>query len=175
MLKYSVLLIVSLTFIVFLTFLTFLTFTACSKNNQVITGQIPDITLTSTTGQQVSLRQSLGSITLLVFWATWCQPCIMEIPSLNKLQAEFQNSGLKIISINVDDPQGYKISEIRKRYPIQYPVLLGDEAVMAKFGGISSLPTSFFVSKDGKLLEKVEGLLPEYLLESKVKQYLAMQ
>lgn len=151
----------------------FLLVVNCGKSSTPISGEIPDLSLSTETGESFALKKKLSQVNLLVFWATWCQPCLMEIPSLISLHQKYQSQGFQVISILVDDPEGDKASTLRKNFEMNYPILLSpDEETLNQFGGIRALPTAFFLDQNGKYLEKLEGLTPEFVLDEKIKTYL---
>ncbi len=131
-------------------------------------GEAPILTLKTYAGETMVVDGKDAKATLLVFWATWCGPCIMEMPSLIALNAKLKDRGFRVISINVDDPTGNKALPILKREGVDYPVLIGDEEDMKTYGGIEALPTSFLISSDGILRDKIRGLLPEEELERRI-------
>ncbi len=143
-------------------------FWACEQSDSQKNGDYLQFSLKNYQGEVVDLSKSSGQVTLLVFWATWCQPCLAEIPSLMALQERYKNRNLQVIGINVDDPEGARVADITRAYGINYPILVGNEAIMKRFGGINSLPTSFIIGKDGKVKEKLMGLYPEHLIEQKL-------
>ena len=112
-------------------------------------------------GETFTLAGEDKDVTLLVFWATWCRPCLMEMPSLVKLHDKYRDRKFRVVSINVDDHEGQKVKSISRDYGINYPVLIGNEEVMKQFGGVQALPTSFLIGRDGRIREKLQGLYPE--------------
>ncbi len=141
--------------------------TSCEEK-QPISGRIPTVAFKSFTGENITLSAEDKNVTLLVFWATWCQPCIMEIPALVHLHEKFKDRNFRVMSVNVDDPEGQKVRAISREYGITYPVLIGDEAIMKQYGGVNALPTAFLIGKDGLIREKIQGLHPEEDLEHKI-------
>ena len=144
----------------------------CSKNDPSISGKMPELSLMNLMGETKSLNKIDSKLQLLVFWATWCQPCLMEIPQLVNLHEKYKDQGFEVVSINVDDPEGGIVGQIYSVYNINYEVFLGSDATMAKFGNVQALPTSFFIDKTGKILDKIEGLRQESYLEAKIQNYL---
>jgi thiol-disulfide isomerase/thioredoxin len=138
-----------------------------------ITGKVPTVALKSYSGETFTLAGDDKDVTLLVFWATWCQPCLMEMPALVKLHGKYGDRNFRVVSINVDDPEGQKVKAISREYGINYPVLIGNEEVMKQFGGVTALPTSFLIGRDGRIREKLQGLRPEEELEHMVVQALS--
>ena len=142
----------------------------CSENDAPISGKLKTISLKNVEGQEVNIDFN-DELLLLVFWATWCQPCIMEIPSLNAVNAKYKNKGLRVVSILTDNPGIENIRSLKKSFRVNYEVLLGDENLAAQYG-IVAFPTSFLVIKGGKLVDKMMGLTPDYLFDSKIQAYL---
>ncbi|MDQ3001455.1 MAG: TlpA family protein disulfide reductase [Fibrobacterota bacterium] len=138
------------------------------QENRPISGKVPTISLKSHSGETYTLAGEDKVVTLLVFWATWCQPCLMEMPALVKLHGKYRDRNFRVVSINVDDPEGQKVKSISREYGINYPVLIGNEDVMKQFGGVTALPTSFLIDRDGRIREKLQGLHPEEELERMV-------
>ncbi|MDB5105769.1 MAG: hypothetical protein JWP91_3458 [Fibrobacteres bacterium] len=150
----------------------FALFSSCQEKRP-ITGKVPTVALKSYSGETFTLAGDDKDVTLLVFWATWCQPCLMEMPTLVKLHEKYRDRNFRVVSINVDDPEGQKVKSIARDFGINYPVLIGNEDIMKQFGGITALPTSFLIGRDGRIREKLQGLYPEEQLEHLVTQALA--
>jgi thiol-disulfide isomerase/thioredoxin len=144
--------------------------TGCSNDEPPISGKLRPIQLKNLEGLEINLDYN-DELLLLVFWATWCQPCLLEIPVLNELNVKYQGSGLRIVSILTDDPGIEIISNIKRTFEINYEILLGSEMLASQYG-ISAFPTSFLVIKGGKLVEKMIGLTPDNLYESKIQTHL---
>lgn len=138
------------------------------QETRPITGKIPTVSLKNYSGETFTLAGEDQDVTLLVFWATWCQPCLMEMPSLVKLHDKYRDRKFRVVSINVDDHEGQKVKSISRDFGINYPVLIGNEEVMKQFGGVQALPTSFLIGRDGRIREKLQGLYPEEHLEQLV-------
>lgn len=144
-----------------------LLFTGCEEK-QPISGKVPTVSFKTYSGESFTLAGDDKDVTLLVFWATWCQPCLMEMPTLVKLHEKYHGRNFRVLSVNVDDPEGQKVKAISREFGITYPVLIGSEDIMKQFGGIVALPTAFLIGKDGHIREKLQGLQPEEELEHKV-------
>ena len=141
----------------------------CGEDRKPISGVIPDLTLDTFSGSPFTLAAGKKDATLLVFWASWCGPCIMEIPALIELQEKLGGKAFQVVSINVDDPSALpKAKALAAKYGINYPSLIGSEATMRQFGGVQALPTSFLIGKDGRIREKLMGLRSAEELEGKI-------
>jgi thiol-disulfide isomerase/thioredoxin len=123
-----------------------------------IRGQLaPAFQLTSLDGKKVSLADYKGKAVLVNFWATWCAPCKLEMPWLVDLRAKYAPQGFEILGISEDDPGSKDIEPYAKKIGVNYPVLQSDESVADKYH-TDFLPMSFFVGRDGKVVEQIAGL-----------------
>jgi thiol-disulfide isomerase/thioredoxin len=141
-------------------------FTACGTK---ISGDSPTVTLPTYDGETVTISPKDNKVTLVVFWATWCIPCIEEIPQLKYFQKTYADRGFRVISINIDDPEGHTAPTMAQQFELNYPVLVDDGTAEEAFGGLRALPTSFLVGRDGRLKHRLEGLYPQEKLESMIK------
>jgi thiol-disulfide isomerase/thioredoxin len=131
-------------------------------------GQIPPVSLTTLEGKTFTFGPEDGKVTLVVFWATWCQPCLMEIPSLVEWHEKYRDRGFRVVSINIDDNEGQKMAAIYQKYNINYPLLMDEGTSEQKFGGLQALPTSFLLGKDGKVVKTFVGLYPAKVVEAAI-------
>ncbi|HQT26050.1 MAG TPA: TlpA disulfide reductase family protein [Burkholderiales bacterium] len=131
-------------------FLLFLAFSSFSHAS--------DWTLRDTAGHSLTLSRYSGKWVLVNFWATWCPPCLEEIPVLQKLAKQ---GTLAVIGIAMSYRDSSEVLDFSKKNHIYYPVVLGDDDIADKFGGIDTLPTSFLYSPEGKLVGQHMGPLTE--------------
>lgn len=131
----------------------------------------PDFTLAGTDGESYSLSGYKGKVIIVNFWATWCPPCREEIPDLIKIQKEYGEKGLQIVSISVDRGKEEKVEDERAvpddvkklvgdfatKNGMTYPVLFYNKYVTKRYGGIKYIPTTFIVGRDGKVRTKIVG------------------
>jgi thiol-disulfide isomerase/thioredoxin len=126
----------------------------------------PDFSAPDLQGKSVSLSDYRGKVVLINFWATWCGPCIHEIPWLIELQEKYRERGLVILGVSMDEEgnsvvapwlenQKFEVNGAPAR--VNYPVLLGGDPVAEKFGGLIGLPTSLVISRDGKITKRFIG------------------
>ncbi len=123
-------------------------------------------------GKMVDSVSFEGKAKLVIFFATWCPPCMREVPILKQLQEEFGDEDFVVVALSVDRRVG-DVQRFLKRSDVNYPVLMADRAVVQGFGGIPGVPVTFLVSKKGNVLRKYPGLVPHQLLEREVKKMLA--
>ena len=135
----------------------------------------PDFTLQSLDGKKMSLSDLRGKAVLLNFWATWCGPCKIEMPWFIELQKQYGSQGLQIIGVAMDDSSKEDIAKFASDMGVNYPVLLGKEAVGEAYGGVPALPESFFIGRDGKIVDKIIGLKGKAEIEDSIKKALDTQ
>ena len=97
-----------------------------------------------------------SDVTIINFWASWCLPCVKEIPSLNNLQEQFKDSSLEIIAINYGENK-QKIDQFMENNKMNFIVLLDENMFSENFFKIIGLPTSFIVNKNGTITHEVVG------------------
>jgi thiol-disulfide isomerase/thioredoxin len=132
----------------------------------------PDFELQSLEGQNVKLSDFRGKAVLLNFWATWCGPCKIEMPWFVELQREFGPQGFQIVGVAMDDASNEDIAKFTREMGVNYPILLGKEAVGQSYGGVGVLPTTFFIDRDGKLVAREFGLHSRSVFVDHIKESL---
>jgi len=133
----------------------------------------PEFTLQSLDGKTVHLADFRGKGVLLNFWATWCQPCKIEMPWFVQLQKQYGPQGLQVVGIAMDDASPEDIRKFAQDLGVNYPVLIGKEAVGDAYGGVPFMPETFYIGRDGKVVDKVVGLISRSEIEEDVKKALA--
>ncbi|HLD69992.1 MAG TPA: TlpA disulfide reductase family protein, partial [Candidatus Omnitrophota bacterium] len=114
--------------------------------------------LLSEPAQTLTLSEAYRqSPVLLVFWATWCPPCVEEIPILNDWVEQYGRSGLQIIAVNVEE-SFERLVDFEKINPMAYPVLMDTEGALAPKYGLVGLPVSVYIVKGGEILYYGFGL-----------------
>lgn len=118
----------------------------------------PDFALESLDGKTMRLSDFRGKAVLLNFWATWCGPCKIEMPWFVDFQKQYGAQGLQIVGIAMDDASKEDIAKFAKDMGVNYPILIGKEAVGDQYGGVPALPETFLIGRDGKIVDKIIGL-----------------
>ncbi len=129
----------------------------------------PDFSLESLDGKSMKLSDFRGKAVLLNFWATWCGPCKIEMPWFVELQNQYGPQGFQIVGVAMDESPKDDIAKFAKEMGVNYPVLLGKESVGDAYGGVPALPESFFISRDGRILDKFIGLRGRAEVEDAIK------
>ena len=135
----------------------------------------PDFSLESLEGKTTRLSDFRGKAVLLNFWATWCGPCKIEMPWFVELQQKYGSQGLQVVGVAMDDASKEDIAKFAKDMGVNYPVLIGKEAVGDSYGGIPALPETFFIGRDGKVVDKILGLRGKAEIEDAIKKALNTQ
>jgi peroxiredoxin len=135
----------------------------------------PDFSLPSLDGKNMRLSDLRGKAVLLNFWATWCSPCKIEMPWFVELQKEYGPQGLQVVGVAMDDASKEDIAKFAKDMGVNYTILLGKESVGDQYGGIPALPETFFIGRDGKIVDKIIGLKGKGEIEEAVQKALHTQ
>ncbi len=135
----------------------------------------PDFSLESLDGKNMRLSDLRGKAVLLNFWATWCGPCKIEMPWFVELQNQYGSQGLQIVGVAMDDASKEDIAKFAKDMGVNYPILIGKEAVGDAYGGVPAMPESFFIGRDGKVVDKILGLRGKGEIEDAIKKALNTQ
>ena len=140
-----------------------------TKPSQVTTNQ--NFTLESNQGNKITLSDLKGKVVILDFWATWCPPCKAAIPKLIELYNKYQNQGVVVIGIALDEKD--KVIKLVKEMGINYPVLFDDKETSKNYE-IQSIPTLFVIDQKGKQVHKEIGFSEEGFktIEEKVNELL---
>jgi thiol-disulfide isomerase/thioredoxin len=135
--------------------------------------QAPDFDLPTLDGRRVKLSDFRGKAVLLNFWATWCPPCKIEMPWFEELQKQYGKDGLVVLGVAMDDTEAPKIAEFAHEMGVNYQVLLGTDKVSDDYGDVQYLPTTFYVDRNGVIVDKAAGLFSREEIENDIKKILA--
>jgi cytochrome c biogenesis protein CcmG/thiol:disulfide interchange protein DsbE len=121
----------------------------------------PDLVGLDSQGAPIHLSSHRGRVVVLNFWATWCGPCLAEIPLLNDLQARYGSQGVDVIGVSVDEGGWPVVAPFADKLKIAYPLALSNDEVAAAFGGLSEVPATFVIDREGRIVIKRVGVLSE--------------
>lgn len=150
-------------------------FSGCGRAQQNLTTSDVSVSFNDAHGNNVSLKMPCtnncpaelkGKVVLVNFWATWCEACKAEIPSLIQFQNEHAKEGFTFLGIAMDD-DGAKVVQpfvIKAKFDVNghpanmnYPIVIGSDSVADKFGGLWAYPTSILLTRDGKIAKRFIG------------------
>jgi thiol-disulfide isomerase/thioredoxin len=125
-----------------------------------------EFTLEDIQGKTHRLADYRGKWVLVNFWATWCTPCLSEIPELISLHNAHKNKDLLVIGIATDSGSSKKVADFAQAHGISYPVVMGDRKINAQIGAIEVLPTSYLYNPKGEQVSYQAGELTRASVES---------
>jgi thiol-disulfide isomerase/thioredoxin len=141
----------------------------------------PEVTFKDLQGKDVSLASLKGKVVIVNFWATWCEPCQAEIPWMINFQKKYADKGFTLLGVAMDE-EGKSVVEpyVQKTqfdvagHPMtmNYPIVLGDDDLAAKFGGLLGLPTSYVITREGTIAKRYIGLASEGDLDKLIQSLL---
>jgi peroxiredoxin len=110
-------------------------------------------------GKTLSLSDYRGKVVLVNIWATWCRPCIDEMPSMEKLYNKLKGEDFEILAVSID-AQGHKaVTPFMRTYKLTFPALIDSEATIQNLYKATGIPESFIINKNGILVKKIIGSL----------------
>jgi peroxiredoxin len=129
------------------------------SNQVAIEGDIPapDFKFPGLDGKKVSLSDYKGKVVLVNIWATWCPPCVDEMPSMEKLYQKFKGQNFEILAVSIDGPGLKAVRPFMKKSSLTFPALIDSEGAIKTVYGISGIPESFIIDKQGFLIKKIVG------------------
>ena len=138
----------------------------------------PALTLKDLNDKDVSLADYKGKVVLVNFWATWCDPCRIEIPWLIEMQQKYADKGFTILGIAMDEEGKPVVAPFvaKEKWEVngqkmlmQYPILIGNDAAADKFDGLLGYPTSILISRDGKQIKRITGIISYDEIDEAIK------
>jgi peroxiredoxin len=142
-------------------------FASLGIHRPVNPSETPDFTLMDLEGRPVQLRELRGKLVLLNFWATWCAPCLHEMPSMERLYQTFKETEFALLAVSMDR-QGEEVAKpFVDNLKLTFPVLVDRTSEVARQYGVRGLPTTYLIDPDGLLIGAVIGARDWYRTEAK--------
>jgi cytochrome c biogenesis protein CcmG, thiol:disulfide interchange protein DsbE len=135
-------------------------------------GIAADFTRNDLSGHPVHLADFHGKVVLLNFWATWCGPCLEEIPAFSHWQQQYGPAGLQVIGVSMDDDEK-PVQHFLQKTPLAYPVVMGDTALAKLYGGVLGLPMTYLIDAHGNIVARYLGGTDVKAVEVRIKKLLA--
>ncbi len=134
--------------------------------------QAPAFQLQTLEGQPVSLADIEGKVAIIDFWATWCPPCVKEIPEFIELYQAYRDQGLVILGISMDQAGPEVVRNFVAKNGVTYPVAMFNPEVVEAYEVFTGIPTTFILDRQGQVVQKVVGYHPKSFFESEIKKLL---
>lgn len=136
--------------------------------------EAPDFELQTIEGDTFRLSEHRGDVVVLNFWATWCPPCLREIPGFVEMQTDLGPEGLTFVGVALErNPNDVEtVRSFADRLNVNYPVGLGDGSITQKYGGVPSLPTTVVIGKEGRIRGRIPGLATEQMMRPGLEKLL---
>ncbi len=132
----------------------------------------PEWKLQDLDGKPVQLSDFKGKVVVLDFWATWCPPCVAEVPNFMALQKKYRDRGLVVVGISLDDDGPGEVASFAKTQGMNYPIVMSSDEVIAEYGDVQAIPTTFLIDRSGKVVAKHTGLTPKAKFEREIRKLL---
>ena len=123
--------------------------------------EAPGFSTEDAAGNPVDFASFRGKLVMLNFWATWCPPCRLEMPSMERLYREFRDRGLEVVTVNFME-SGEQVRAFAEEQKLTYPMLLDKEAEIAGRYGVMRLPVTVLVGREGEVIAKAIGFKDWY-------------
>jgi thiol-disulfide isomerase/thioredoxin len=134
----------------------------------------PEFVRRDLTGHNLDLARLHGKVVLLNFWATWCAPCQVEMPTFARWQEQYGPQHLTVIGISMDD-DSEPVRRMMRAQRIDYPVAMGDAKLGQRYGGVLGLPLTFLIDRNGIVRAKFQGEGDLGKIEASLRSLLATQ
>jgi cytochrome c biogenesis protein CcmG, thiol:disulfide interchange protein DsbE len=140
-------------------------------NSKKVGDMAPDFSRADFAGQPLHLADYRGKLVLLNFWASWCGPCLEEMPRFFGWQKDYGARGLQIIGVSMDDDAA-SARRLLARRPAPYPMVPGDAKLGDTFGGVLGLPLTYLIDPRGRIVGRYEGNADLGKMEAQIKNLL---
>jgi peroxiredoxin len=117
----------------------------------------PRFSLRNLKGNMEGLDDHLGKVIVVNFWATWCVPCVKEMPSFENLYRRYRSQGLTLLAVSLDKGDSTKVQEFADKHKLSFPILLDTKGVAEKLYPSFSIPFTYVIDKQGRVVARVDG------------------
>ncbi len=133
----------------------------------------PDFTLPAIGGTNLRLQEQRGRVVMVNFWATWCGPCRVEMPHLNRLYDKYRDAGFVLLGVNIDD-EPRKAAEFASRLGLRFPVLWDADKKVSRLYDLAAMPSTVLIDRDGRVRHIHRGYRDgfEHTYEKQIRELL---
>lgn len=125
-------------------------FAGAAAANLTPAAPAPDFALKSLGGSNLRLREQRGQVVMVNFWATWCGPCRVEMPHLNRLYEKYRSSGFQLLGVNIDDDPS-QAQQLVAKLGLRFPVLLDSDKQVSRLYDLTTMPSTVLIDRDGRV------------------------
>jgi thiol-disulfide isomerase/thioredoxin len=118
----------------------------------------PQFALKNFEGRVAPLKKYRGKIIVINFWATWCAPCLAEVPEFVRLQRSYRNRGLQVVGVTYPPMSRGQVRRLAVRFRINYPLLFGTRRIAALYGVTDALPVTIIIGRRGRIEGRIDGV-----------------
>ena len=144
---------------------------ALPRHSSLLNKPAPAFTRPSLDHQRVDLAALRGQVVVLNFWATWCAPCLVEMPRFAEWESKYKADGLAVIGVSMDDDSAPAAALMRK-LQLNYPVVMGDEHLGLQYGGVLGLPVTYLIDRQGFVRARFQGGSQVEAIETAIRKLL---
>lgn len=130
-----------------------------SESDPAKAPEMPAFVLSDLDGNEIRSDDYRGKVLLVNFWATWCGPCISEIPDLNEIYKKYKDQGFELLAVAAQSGNPETIKKFAERMKIEYPIVVGTDAVLLKYQ-VYAFPTDFIIDREGRIRDHIIGAPP---------------
>jgi cytochrome c biogenesis protein CcmG, thiol:disulfide interchange protein DsbE len=124
-------------------------------------------------GTSLTLEDLKGKVVLINIWATWCPPCVIEMPGFQRVYQDYRDQGFLVLGVSRDHEGTERVEAFLEKRGITFPVAMASDADLGDITNVTTLPTSYLMGRDGTIRHRVEGLFAEPALRLAVRRLLA--
>lgn len=141
------------------------------QQRSIVNRRAPEIARADLNGRRTALKSLRGKVVLLNFWATWCAPCLIEMPVFSKWQQQYEARGFQVIGISMDDDAA-PVRKLTGKLKPTYPIAMGDAKLGEEYGGVMGLPLTYLIDRRGTVRARFQGETDSAEIEKQLKMML---
>jgi len=132
----------------------------------------PDFVRTDLHGAPIHLKAWRGKVVLLNFWASWCAPCLQEMPLFAQWQTRYAGQGFQALGVSMDDTDD-PVRRLQAKLQLNYPLVMGDSKLGQLYGGILGLPVTYLIDRQGRIRVRYQGETDPATIENELRLLLS--